>query len=230
MRGSCVADSFVKVELVRVEMSAKSLRRYTNLAATIHLLSRRKITLLDPTNWDDKNDAFFLAEYKRQKKVNTVLALCFAESPETYHHWRVFSHGCDGVCIEFEKKSLTNAFSGDGRVTADFVSYKKLNDLNSLMSGASVDHLPFLKRYPFKDEHEFRVVFTDKRARDELKQYEIALEGIKRITLSPWMPKPFIEPVKDTLRNLAGQDSIEIYRSTLIENEKWKSFASHIGT
>lgn len=211
-------------------MSAKSLRRYTNLAATIHLLSHRKITLLDPTNWDDRNDAFFLAEYKRQKKANTVLALCFAEAPETYHHWRVFSHGCDGVCIEFDKKVLTDAYSGDGRVTADFVSYKKLTDLNSLMSDVSVDHLPFLKRYPFKDEHEFRVVFTDERARDDLKQYEIALEGIKRITLSPWMPKPFVEPVKDTLRNLAGQERIEIYRSTLIENEKWKSLASQIGT
>jgi hypothetical protein len=171
-----------------------------------------------------------LAEFKRRKNVNTVLALCFAESPETYHHWRVFSPGCDGVCIEFVKKALTDAFSGDERVRADSVSYKQVTDLNSLMLDQSIEDLPFLKRYPFKNEREFRLVFTDKRARDELKQYEIALEGIKRITLSPWMPKPFIEPVKDTLRNLIGEVNINIYRSTLIENEKWKSFASQIIT
>lgn len=110
------------------------------------------------------------------------------------------------------------------------MSYKQVTDLNSLMLDQSIEDLPFLKRYPFKNEREFRLVFTDKRARDELKQYEIALEGIKRITLSPWMPKPFIEPVKDTLRNLIGEVNINIYRSTLIENEKWKSFASQIIT
>jgi hypothetical protein len=141
----------------------------------------------------------------------------------------VFSPGCDGVCIEFEKSALTDAFSGDDRVRADAVSYKQVKELNSLLD-ASIEDLPFLKRYAFQDEREFRLVFTDRCARDELKQYEIALEGIKRITLSPWMPKPFIEPIKDTLRNLIGGVSINIYRSTLIENEKWKSFATRIKT
>lgn len=65
-------------------------RRYTNLAAAIHLLQSRKITLLNPARWDDANDAYFMAEYKRLVGAETVLALCFAETAETYHHWRVF--------------------------------------------------------------------------------------------------------------------------------------------
>ena len=84
-------------------MSVKAFRRYTNLAAVVHLLQAKAITLLNPATWDDTNDAYFMAEYKRLKQAKTVLALCFAETAETYHHWRVFSHGADGVCLEFNK-------------------------------------------------------------------------------------------------------------------------------
>ena len=56
-------------------MGVSSLRRYTNLAATIHLLSSRKITLLDPSDWEDKNDAYFMAQYKKLKKASSVPAL-----------------------------------------------------------------------------------------------------------------------------------------------------------
>lgn len=49
-------------------------RRYTNLAAAIHLLQSRKITLLNPARWDDANDAYFMGEYKRLAGAETVLA------------------------------------------------------------------------------------------------------------------------------------------------------------
>jgi hypothetical protein len=53
-------------------------RRYTNPAATIHLLRQKKITLLNPATWDDKNDAYFMAEYKRLKSAQngSGLVLC----------------------------------------------------------------------------------------------------------------------------------------------------------
>jgi hypothetical protein len=38
-------------------MSEDYLRRYTDLTALIYLLHQRKITLLDPSSWDDKNDS-----------------------------------------------------------------------------------------------------------------------------------------------------------------------------
>ena len=97
-------------------MSAKTFRRYTNLAAVVHLLHAKAVTLLNPATWDDRNDAYYMAEYKRLKQAKTVLALCFAETTETYHHWRVFSHGADGVCIEFDKDRLLKVWSGDKSV------------------------------------------------------------------------------------------------------------------
>jgi len=109
-------------------MSARSLRRYTNLPSTLHILQNRCLTLLSPNTWDDRNDAFYMAEYQRRCQAKTVLALCFAEAPETYHHWRVFSHGSDGVCIEFDKNKLKQAVQKDGRFLAQSVAYKEIRD------------------------------------------------------------------------------------------------------
>lgn len=35
-------------------MSGDYLRRYTDLTALIYLLQKRKLTLLDPSSWDDR--------------------------------------------------------------------------------------------------------------------------------------------------------------------------------
>ncbi len=56
--------------------STESLRRYTDLPALLHLLKHRKITLLDPSTWDDTNDSYYLLKYKERKGLKTVLALC----------------------------------------------------------------------------------------------------------------------------------------------------------
>jgi hypothetical protein len=204
-------------------MGVTSLRRYTNLAATIHLLSSRKITLLDPSNWEDRNDAYFMAQYKKLKNARSVLALCFAESSETYHHWRVFSHGRDGVCIEFKKDILLDSFSGDARTRADNVRYKLLKDLRELQNTIEIDDIPFIKRSAYKDEREFRIVFTDLNPRDSYKEYDFEPSAIKRITLSPWMPIAFAPPVKRIIKQINGFDKVDVYRSTLIDNESWKN-------
>ena len=85
------------------------LRRYTSLAALLALLQDKKLTLLSPSLWEDRNDAFYMGEYKSKKELQTLLALCFTESDETYHHWRVFTHGSDGVCIHFKREALLAA-------------------------------------------------------------------------------------------------------------------------
>ena len=80
-------------------MSENYLRRYTDLTALIYLLHKRKITLLDPASWDDKNDSHYLTQYKEKRKLKSVLALCLMQSDERYHHWSVFTPGPSGVCI-----------------------------------------------------------------------------------------------------------------------------------
>jgi hypothetical protein len=204
-----------------------SLQRYTNLAATIHLLRTKCITLLDPASWDDKNDAYFMAEYKRCAKVEAVLALCFSEQRETYHHWRVFSHGSDGVRIEFDKEKLLSTFDGDPQIRKRAVHYKLIKDLGKLKSIALED-LPFLKRAPYKDECEFRVIYIDQQKPVKYQDYNIEIGWIKRITLSPWLSKGLADSVKKTLRSIKGCSDLEIARSTLVDNEAWKAITTRI--
>src|SRR5438445_12897730 len=110
-------------------MSKITLRRYTQLAPLLHLLHRKCLTLLSPRTWDDKNDAYYLEIYCRRKNLGSVLALCFAEAPETYHHWRVFAGKSSGVCLEFEKDLLINSVCRTPGIKCDFVNYPQIRNL-----------------------------------------------------------------------------------------------------
>lgn len=200
-------------------------RRYTNLAAVIHLLQTRDITLLNPATWDDRNDAYFMAEYKRLLTAKTVLALCFAESEETYHHWRVFSHGADGVCLEFDKQALLTTFEGQKQIRLGGVNYRQIKTLKA-RAEIDVEELPFLKRLPYQDEKEFRIVYADRNATEEFRNFPIDLAWIRRITLSPWMSQALSRSVVKTLRAIPGCEKLQISRSTLVGNSEWQELTS----
>lgn len=204
-------------------MRRTSLRRYTNLAAAINLLTVQKITLLDPSTWDDRNDAFFMSEYKKKISASSVLALCFAESQETYHHWRVFSHGSDGVCIEFDKDCLLNAFNSDAGIQHGEMQYILLPDARQMT--IKTEELPYLKRRPYKDEMEYRAVYVDLNEPKPFHDISISLDCINRITLSPWLPTSLADSVKALLKKISGCSELEVVRSTLIENQEWKKLA-----
>jgi hypothetical protein len=76
------------------------------------MLWRKQITLLSPQSWEDWNDAYYLKRYQEAKELGTVLALCFSSEREKYHHWRVFSHGASGVCVEFNAKKFLAGIHG----------------------------------------------------------------------------------------------------------------------
>ena len=201
-------------------MADSMLRRYTNLASAMHILHNNEITLLNPQNWDDRNDAFIMSEYKKRSVIKTILALCFAESSETYHHWRVFSSGGDGVCIVFKKNELIDHIKESSGCVFRSVSYKPIKKI--LNNGVIDAELPFLKRIPYEDEQEFRVIYTDYNNEKETHAIPISIKTIDKIYLSPWMPVPLKEAVKKTLKGIKGCGRLKIYRSGLIESERWK--------
>ena len=198
----------------------KLLRRYTSLSALIQLLRTKELTLLSPSKWDDRNDAYFLGQYARWKNLRAVLAACFARAGETYHHWRVFSHGLDGVCIEFDEDRLRAALKAHTNLSFGDVDYRKLDQIRK--HPPKIDRLPFIKRYPFRDEKEFRVIY-DSHDAIEFKAFAIDLACISRITLSPWSNKPLAEAIKATIHDIDGCAELRVYRTTLIDNEGWKN-------
>ncbi|WP_026867794.1 hypothetical protein [Hyphomicrobium zavarzinii] len=209
-------------------MSEPSLRRYTSLVAAIQILRQRKLTLLNPELWDDRNDVYTMRKYQEAVQARSILALCFAQQFETYHHWRVFSQGMDGVCLEFDRERLIQAFAGIPHVRHGSVEYYELRKLGK--APPTVNDLPFIKRFPYQDEKEFRIVYVDNEHLLSFKEFDVDLAAIARINLSPWMPKPLSDSVKATIRSIPGCKSIKLNRSTLVENEQWKGYVDGIAS
>jgi hypothetical protein len=201
-------------------MAEEVLRRYTDLPALIYLLSERKLTLLDPRSWDDSNDSHYLELYREKKSLATVLALCFTQAGETYHHWRVFAGGSSGICIQFRKDLLLEAVGKQAGVRSGPVSYMTLPSIRN--SRIAVRDLPFRKRYAFQHEKEFRLVYESAKEKLPKLDIDIPLASIRRITLSPWMHPALAGRVKPLLRSIEGGGRLGIARSTLISNSEWK--------
>lgn len=200
-----------------------SLRRYTELPYLIDFLQTKELTLLNPALWDDRNDSYYIEQFARANGLLSTYALCLAEASETYHHWKVFSHGGSGACIEFDKAQLISAAIVIPGLRAEEVKYKTIDSLRECAPSQS--DLPFLKRYAFSDEKEFRLFYGSAKKGPSVFRMQVPLKAIKRITLSPWLPTSVVNHVKSTLKSIDGCKSLRIYKSTLVENENWKKFA-----
>src|SRR5882724_4350864 len=165
-------------------MYEKFLRRYTLLPSLIYMLTEKKLTLLDPQSWDDKNDSYYLKVYREKKRLKCVLALCFTVDAETYHHWSVFAAGSAGVCIQFKSKERLRVIKARRGIRADKVEYLLLTQIRK--KTLKVSQLPFCKRYAFKHEGEFRLLYESNKDPRASLDVPIPLSSIARITLSPW--------------------------------------------
>jgi hypothetical protein len=211
---------------ITMTQTKKFLRRYSNLPSLIHLLTIRSLTFLDPESWDDKNDSLFMRLYKEKKELDTLLAVCFSQETETYHHWSVFASGSSGVCISFNKEELMGELNQYEGIKGKQVSYISLNDLGQ--TAKTIINLPFMKRAPFKPESEFRVIFEETGKPRSYVDIEIPLACIDRVYLSPWMPRSIADSVKSALKSIKGAEDIEVVRSTLIENDRWAKFGKSV--
>jgi hypothetical protein len=196
------------------------LRRYTDLPGLLYLLKTRSITLLDPKRWDDKNDSFYFSLYKKHRRLKSVLALCFTEASERYHFWHVFGARSSGVRIRFRRRELLETIKRQGGVQAgpvDYVTLEKIADLTP-----SIDRFPFLKRYGFQDEKEFRIIYessTDKMSKLDI---PIQLSCIDKIVLSPSLDAALFSQTRELLHTIDGCSQLRIVHSRLTNNETWK--------
>lgn len=202
-----------------MESKVKIFNRYTDLTALIDILSKKRMVLLDPTSWDDKNDVYFMESYKDKRKLNTLLALCFTTKYETYHHWNVFAPNSSGVCIRYKREGLTQCLNNVAGVKFQPVEYKEIKMLQD--TGLSLSDVPFLKRYPYIDEEEFRAIYESEKI-EIIKEIPFNISIIDRIVLSPWLPDPLVETVKHTIKGIEGCENIAVYKTTLLSNNNWK--------
>jgi hypothetical protein len=202
--------------------ATEAVRRYTDLPALLHMLKNRQVTLLDPVTWDDTNDSYYLLKYKEKKPLKSVLALCLTKADETYHHWRIFSHGSAGVCIAFHRGRLLRSLRAQLGVVVKDVEYRKVREARRQVAAPKVDDLPFLKRAAFEPEKEVRAIYESKDVDVKFLDVPIELNFILRITLSPWIHDRIKGATKDAIHAIPGCENLDVRRSTLIGNAEWK--------
>ena len=199
------------------------LRRYTSLTAALHIFRMKRITLLDPATWDDRNDAYFLTQYGIRRGGKRVLALCFCQGTQKYHHWRVYANGMDGVCIEFDGNWLLQTLDQLEDVKHGPVEYAMLPQMAT--DPPHVDELPFLKRRGYEHEGEYRVIHVPADQSKETRDCQIPLGCIRRVILSPWVPRGVKPSIVNVMRSISDCDRLRVHSSFLVNSEAWKAVA-----
>lgn len=200
-------------------MGDKHFFRYTDLPSLIHILKNRQLTLLNPMTWDDKNDSSFVTLYREKCNLKSVLALCFTRASETYHHWRIFAPTSSGVRVTLNEQLLRNSVSSIPGLQLKEVEYLKIDDIRNAEIGRQ--RLPFLKRYPYEQESEVRLLWESATDQRDAFPLPIDLQAITKVTLSPWLHPSLVESVKSTLRSIDGCSALTVHRTTLISNDEW---------
>lgn len=202
-------------------MKIVRLKRFTTLPVLLDFLQRRKLVLLDPKLWDDRNDSELILEYKKRKNIKNLFALCFTSGDETIHHWKTFSDGPSGCAIEFNAKKLFKILETIPNLRHNKVNYKRLRDVEDEHYKLDIDEIPFTKRWPYRCEEEYRIIVENNEENQSLFEIDVPLTIINKITINQQMPSQIYETIKKQLSSIEGQETQRINRSTLYENGRW---------
>jgi hypothetical protein len=202
-------------------------RRYTSLSNVLDALVNRRLVLVDPSRWDDTNDSYFLELYRVETGTASLVALCCTRATETYHHWKVFTDGREGVCLELHREALESALDRLPNMIARPVEYLLVKDVEEF-SYADLPRLPFAKREGFQDEREWRIIgFSDDPTRKTL-PVTLELGWINRIVVNPWMPLALVDNLRRLIRTLPSCTNLRVDSSRLTNSRKWKAAGKRI--
>lgn len=207
------------------------IRRYTTLSSAMDILKHNRLTLLDPTTWDDKNDSYMVELYRQHVGAGAVTALCCsAAASETYHHWRIFTQGAEGVCVIFDRAKLEAALTAAGDLRFGAVEYKWIYELKQ-SDPAKLKDFAFIKRRGFKAEAEWRVIHNWRAAAGEAAPtthtVSIPADCVVRIVINPWMPKPLFESVRSVLKQIQTRRvAAPVLPSRLTNSSQWQGAAA----
>lgn len=199
------------------------LKRYTELPFVMQLLHTKKLTLVNPSAWDDKNDSHFVQAYRDRKGHGSVLALCLTEALQTYHHWKVFTHGASGACICFDKEAFKSWIDETDLIQGREVVYRTLPQIQK--QPPKLEDLPFLKRKAYEHEGEFRLLYCTKKKSVVVQSFDIPLEMIDFVLLNPWLPPSTANAIEEVIHRIDGCQKLEVKRATIVKNDDWQHAA-----
>ena len=211
-------------------MASDKLVRYMDLQYVLQMLQSKSLTLLNPSSWDDKNDAHYVECYRNKKNLTSVLALCMTEASQTYHHWRIFTQGSSGVCVYFKRDEFLDWLKENESIIGRNVIYRTVNQLKDdiVKEKIKVDDIPFIKRKAYKHEAEFRLVFDSPNSSKKIESFIFPLATIEKIVLNPWLPQSTVASIKQLIHSIDGCEELPVLRATIIENKEWRLLADGI--
>lgn len=196
------------------------LRRYTTLPVLIDMLVREQITILGYDHWVDANDRRALELYQQALHYGFLGAMCLTIAPETFHHWQIFAQGESGVCVVFDRARLEKHLASRSNFILRRVEYVQLTEIGTI-DATDIHRLPFLKRFGFRDEREFRMLGFAPEKRESM-TVPITPDLIQRVTFSPAAHPNIVASLKVLLRSLPVWHDLRIGRSNLTSNETWQ--------
>ena len=196
----------------------RHVNRFTTIHVLLDMITRRRLVLMDPDLWSDKNDTKLIDEYKRRKGISKVFAVCFSGGGETIHHWNAYSPGVAGCCIELDFDILTATLDALDEIRYGFVNYRKVHEI--IPGSVGTENIPFTKRWPYFCEEEFRIIWEGTTSR-WCHEIEIDLNMIRKVTVSQGMPDSVFHALSRHVRDALKRPSMKINHSTIYENSMW---------
>ena len=86
------------------------------------------------------------------------------------------------------------------------------------------DQLPFLKRYPYQDEREFRLLYQSKMETLPTFDVSISLDCIEPNNTDPWIATALADDVKETILSIPDCTDLRIARSTSYESNQDRGY------
>jgi hypothetical protein len=199
--------------------SNRLISRYTTLPFVLDIIERKRIVLLPPDSWADRSDALVLQKYKNSMGYTCLLALCLAKGSDTIHHWNTFANGPAGCRVIFKEEPLLNAVKKIKGVRTGDVEYIKIKDF--ARHSKCTTTWPFIKRWPYHCEEEFRMIYESTNARDSKKmelEISIEFEYIHSIMINQSVPPKVFKSIKEFI---ISKSNIHVGLSRIHENPAW---------
>ena len=211
-------------EKMATENSSRPLKHYTSIKNLFKILDAGYLLLSSPEKWDDINDQTGLQAFCRLKgKGIKAGVLSFANGEESIHHWEAFDKDKNGdsCAISFDRDEILKQAKGNNFLCKGMTYKQKITAKE--LKNMDYDEIPFLKLNQFKCESEYRIIWFGK---GKVPRISFKREAIKRITLSPKIPKTKCEKLQDEIEKKYG---IKPVLARAMENGPWIRMLNQLG-
>lgn len=191
------------------------LNHFTTYDVLLKILSKGLKFSGNFDGWEDKNDSSLVKIYQNNHTEEKIGVICFLNDDETFYHWTYFKGNCskrDICCIEFDKSKLLSKVNSKTYYRG-IVSYEEIDKVQF----NSARDLLFKKRYPYRNEKEYRIV---NRKLNDSNEYIRVDDSIKKITMSGELSFEEFCERKSYLEKTYGITCV-INHSTVFENKNW---------